>query len=272
MSRRIKLIATDLDGTLVRSDGTVSPRTVAALDSAEQAGIHVVYVTGRPPRWMAPVVDVTKRHNTAICSNGAQLYDCATGELIQEFALGQEVALKVASILREHFPDVRFAAERGLEFVSEKDFVPGWEPEDRGRFGSSYRSIDEAIDRPVAKLLARTPDPESSPRPLKLQDAQDLVGHFATVTYSISFGLLEVSAIGVDKASGLRTQAEMLGIEASEVMAFGDMPNDIPMLKWAGHSYAMENAHRLAKEAARFGAESNDNDGVAKEIETLLGL
>lgn len=103
-----------------------------------------------------------------------------------------------------------------------------------------------------------------------LAAATELVGDRATITHSSSFGLLELSAPGVTKATGLAEVAATHGIEQSEVAAIGDMPNDVPMLLWAGRSYAVADAHPAAIEAADETVGGNDEDAVAVLIESLL--
>ena len=88
----IRLVATDLDGTLVRSDGTISDRTVAAVQAAERAGLAVVFVTGRPPRWMTEVARRTGHTGIAICANGALVYDLHTGRVVEEHTMSVAVA------------------------------------------------------------------------------------------------------------------------------------------------------------------------------------
>jgi hydroxymethylpyrimidine pyrophosphatase-like HAD family hydrolase len=97
-----------------------------------------------------------------------------------------------------------------------------------------------------------------------------LLGDRVTITHSSSIGLLEISAPGVTKATGLAELADALGVAAHEVLAIGDMPNDLPMLLWAGRSYAVANAHPAVREAADETIGSNDEDAVATLIEKLL--
>src|SRR4051812_21965475 len=107
----MRMVATDLDGTIVRADGVVSERTVAALQSCLDAGILVVYVTGRPIRWMAEVVDQTGHRGVALCGNGSVVYDLAEERVVRAHTLGPAVALDVAARLVEVLPDAAFAVE-----------------------------------------------------------------------------------------------------------------------------------------------------------------
>lgn len=265
-----RLIATDLDGTIVRSDGEISERTRRALESAEDAGLVVVFVTGRPPRWMKPVADATGHRGLAVCANGAVVYDLHAEEVVQEFPMDAEVARGIAEALRTVVPDVAFAVE-------------ACDTEARGRFGHEphYRAryevppetvvagLDVLLDRPVLKLLAR----HSSMSTTELLDAaHEVVGELAvltTATFSETDGLLELSAAGVTKAFGLERLAAEHGMGPEDVVAFGDMPNDVPMLVWAGHAVAVANAHPDVIAVADEVTATNDEDGVAQVVERL---
>src|SRR5205823_8541128 len=92
----LKLVASDLDGTLVRSDGKLSDRTIDALKAVEDAGVLVVLVTGRPPRWMRPIVEATGHRGLAICANGALIYDLETEQITKENTLDPQAAATLA--------------------------------------------------------------------------------------------------------------------------------------------------------------------------------
>lgn len=259
----VRLIATDLDGTIVRSDETISDRTRAALAAAEEAGLVLVFVTGRPPRYMAPVVEATGHRGLAICANGALVYDLDREEVVAEHVLEPAVAARVVAAVRDALPDVTFAVDRGLGF--------GHEPGYRARFAVPadvvVASIDELVSSPVAKLLARHDGLDADELHARVRA---LVADLAEVTFSGIDGLLEIGASGVSKAFTLEHLATQHGIAAEEVVAFGDMPNDLPMLAWAGRGVAVANAHPDVLAAADEVTASNDEDGVALVVERLL--
>lgn len=263
----VRLIATDLDGTIVRSDGSISDRTRAALAAAEEAGFVVVFVTGRPPRWMHPVVEATGHRGIAICSNGALVYDLHTEQVIEEHLLEPAMASELVAALRLALPDVTFAVDR-----SDRGF--GHEPSYRTHFDLPpdvlVAEIDELIATPVTKLLARheglSGDDFMSRASALVEDLEGL----GSVTFSGLDGLLEISAVGVSKAFTLERFATERSIDANEVVAFGDMPNDLLMLTWAGRSVAVANAHPDVLAVAGEVTASNDDDGVAIVVESLL--
>jgi Cof subfamily protein (haloacid dehalogenase superfamily) len=261
-----RLIATDLDGTLLRDDKTVSQRTIAALAAAEDAGVEVFFVTGRPVRWMGVVAEHLAGHGMAIVANGAAVYDLRTGTLIEAFPLPEDDALTVAHALREAVPGTAFAVERPFGFRRE----PAYPPAESDSF-EPRATIDAllAADRgqPLLKLLAKHPslDPDAF-----LATALSIADGHVEVTRSSESALLEISGAGVSKATTLAKCCAERGVTAAEVVAFGDMPNDVAMLDWAGTSYAVANAHPHVLAATTHRAESNDDDGVARVIERIL--
>jgi Cof subfamily protein (haloacid dehalogenase superfamily) len=259
-----RLIATDLDGTLLRPDGSVSERTRRALSALGELGIELVVVTARPPRWVDHLEDVAGGHGTVICCNGAFVYEVLRRTVIQAHGILPSLARAIAADLRAALPGVGFAAELPEGIVLEREY-PVLHQEDAPADGA-YRPID-AIDRPVGKLLARTlqvPEEEFLTRVARV------VGNRAEVTQSGFGGLAEIGPVGVTKGSSLAGWCAGRGISAGDVWAFGDGLNDLPMLTWAGVSFAVANAHPDAGAAADRRCPSNAEDGVACVLESLL--
>ncbi|MFI9580837.1 Cof-type HAD-IIB family hydrolase [Streptomyces sp. NPDC052236] len=265
-----RLIATDLDGTLLRDDKSISDRTVAALAAAEEAGIEVFFVTGRPARWMGVVSDHVQGHGLAICANGAAVVDLrAGGKLLEVRPLDRDTALAVVRALRDAAPGTSFAVELTNAFHHEPDYPP-FQLDEGSTVAAAEKLLHEegsAPGPPVIKLLAH--HPELTPDAF-LTVARTAVGHLANFTRSSPTALLEISGLGVSKASTLALCCAQRGISADEVVAFGDMPNDVEMLTWAGTSYAMGNAHPDVIAAASGRTVANNEDGVAVIIEQIL--
>jgi Cof subfamily protein (haloacid dehalogenase superfamily) len=255
------LVGCDLDGTLVRSDGSISARSAAAVARTEEAGVPFVVVTGRPPRWLADVARAIGRHGLAVCANGALVYDLRTEEVVLEQLLDVATLREVMGAVREELPGAAFAVEYGATFRREHAYNPRW---DRNNPGVSVVERAALHELPAAKLLVRHPSLDADQL---LDTARGAVGERATLTHSSFDGLLEISAAGVTKATGLAALAEHRGIDASDVVAFGDMPNDLPMLAWAGRSFAVANAHADVLAAADEVIGSNDDDAVAEVLE-----
>ncbi len=267
------MLASDLDGTLLRSDNTVSLRSRVALSAAYEAGLLIAFVTGRPPRWLDEVAEATGHMGIAVGANGAVLYDLAAEQIISSHPLAPDAMATLTSELRAAFPAVQFAVEYGHSFAAEPGYVHDWEINPRtDRRGRSIAppviaDLDRIISHPGVKLLAKDRDADADEF---MASADALLAGRATVTHSSTYGLLEIAAPGVTKATGLAELAASHGIRPDEVAAIGDMPNDVPMLQWAGSSYAVANAHPAARAAADEVLGSNDDDAVAVLIESLL--
>ncbi|MER7568732.1 HAD hydrolase family protein [Streptomyces sp. NPDC048523] len=268
-----RLIATDLDGTLLRDDKSVSPRTVAALAAAEDAGIEVFFVTGRPARWMDVVSDHVHGHGLAICGNGAAVVDLHGGPGAHRFVkvreLARENALDAVRLLRDAAPGTVYAVEQTYGFYQEPDY-PKLHMEIPDNLAPAEDLLAEdgpGADEPVLKILAYHPsmDPDAF-----LTLSRLAIGERANVTRSSPSALLEISGPGVSKASTLALCCAERGISHEQVVAFGDMPNDVEMLTWAGQSYAMGNAHPDVIAAASGQTVANNDDGVAVVIERML--
>lgn len=268
MSSRPKLIATDLDGTIVAHYGEISQRTINVFREAHEMGIEVFFVTGRPPRWMPEIKDAFGI-GRAICVNGAMLYDLMEGRVIEEWLLSVDAQLEAVRRLRSHIPRVSFSVETSSFYHREKGYIPRW---DVGLDNLGVDLIEEVMLAPALKLLARCSEQELSSDEMLHIALQELEG-IATVTHSNSHdSLLEISAIGVSKGETLAKMAGRLGIEGRDCVAFGDNPNDFSMLRWAGRSYAMADGHPDAKNHAKDVAPPHTDDGVAVILEELLQL
>jgi len=262
------LIATDVDGTLLDEDEHVTPRTRQAVQAAVASGVEFVLATGRPPRWVAPVVDDLGFAPTAVCANGAVVYDPATDRIISARTLPVDVLTELAEIAARVIPGVGLAVERigrsahdsaTPQFVSSPGYEHAWLNPD-----NTEVSMEDLLSAPAIKLLIRKAGARSADM------AEILSRHIGVqgdITYSTNNGLLEINPIGTSKATGVEEVARPLEIAAEDVVAFGDMPNDVPMLRWAGHGVAMGNAHPEAVAAANEVTAPNTDDGLARVLE-----
>lgn len=260
----IRMIGSDLDGTLLTRDGSVSPGNLAALARAQEAGLQIVFATGRPPRWMAEVARQTGHRGLAVCANGAILYDLGTERVISANLLSVEVQAEIAHALSREFGDIHLAVESTQRFLHEAGYLHDW---DVGRVQIAIAERAAVLAMPGVKMLVRHHERGGDDF---LRRAQELIGEAAVVTASSGDGLLEISAAGVTKASGLAVVAEQFGIAPGQVAAVGDMPNDLPMLAWAGRSFAVANAHHDVLDAADRVVAANTDDGVAEVIDAVI--
>ncbi|MFF3687649.1 HAD hydrolase family protein [Streptomyces sp. NPDC002187] len=264
-----RLIATDLDGTLLRRDGTLSERTLRALRTATDAGADVVFVTARPPRFVDLItIATTGLVGTAVCSNGALVYDLATRTVTASRALALPVARDVATALSAAAPGLGFAVETGHRVLYEPAYglrfgVP------EAEFAVSSLADLWLVDAPIVQLLACSAQFDAD---MLLRIAENSAGGAAQFTHSGGRGLLEISAAGVTKAGTLSALCAERGIGPEDVVAFGDMPNDLTILRWAGAGYAMGNAHPHVLASAPLRTATNEEDGVAEVLERLYGI
>lgn len=263
-----KMVATDVDGTLLDEWERVTPRTRTAVAALIADGVPFVLATGRPPRWIDPVVEGLGFPPLCVCGNGAVIYDSAADRILHTSTLDVESLAWIADLAERVLPGCGLAAERvgrsahdaaTPQFVSSPEYEHAWlNPDD------TQVSRQEVISAPAIKMLIRLRGTPSA----EMQSALEphLAG-LADITYSTNNGLIELSAPGITKAAGLSVVAERLGVDPAAILAFGDMPNDVPMLRMAGHGVAMGNAHPEAQAAADEITASNSEDGVARVLE-----
>jgi Cof subfamily protein (haloacid dehalogenase superfamily) len=262
------LIASDVDGTLLDDDEKVTARTRDAVRAAVASGATFVLATGRPPRWIRPVVDGLGFAPMAVCANGAVTYDSATDRIVSARTLSPDALAELAEIANRVIPGSGLAVERvgrsahdaaTPQFVSSPGYEHAWLNPD-----NTEVSVEDLLSAPAVKLLIRRAGALSADMAAALADH---VGGKGDITYSTNNGLIEVVPVGISKATGVEELARPLGITADEVVAFGDMPNDVPMLRWAGLGVAMGNAHPEAVAAADEVTADNSQDGVAQVLE-----
>lgn len=267
ISQTPRLVVSDMDGTLLDSDGTrVSPRNAAALRRATDAGARVVIATGRPVVWLGPVIDAGFV-GTAVCMNGAVTYDIAAGEIISSAPLLPHSMQLFVDALARRAVDFALAVERlgsSLhDFWAEATYDHPWAV-------GGYQVADRSalLADPAGKLLVRgTGDSSSLARAARASAAEAGVDDQLSITYSTDDGLIEVAAAGVNKGHALERLARSWQIDADDAVAFGDMPNDLELLTWAGHGVAMANAHPDVHAVASEIAPHHGEDGVAAVLE-----
>ncbi len=265
------LIASDVDGTLIDDQNTVSPFTIDVLGAACSAGAEFVLATGRPPRWIAEITDqfpgsaVNVRY--AVCANGAIIYDVAHDRIVHSSLLQTDQLAVLREVIARRLPDAGVAGERvgssefdaaTPPFVATAGYRHAWLNPDHVEVGD-----DEVYSEPVVKLLVRQPDLTSGDMAQRLRAE---VRGLAQVTFSTDNGLIELSVPDTHKASGLQKLIDLAGLSGERTVTFGDMPNDVEMLTWAGHGVAMGHAHPAVIAAADEVTVGNNEDGVARVL------
>jgi hypothetical protein len=260
-----RLIATDLDGTLLRCDDTVSERTRAALDAATAQGAAHIIVTGRAVPWTKRILADLDYRGLAVCAQGAQVYDAGAGRLLTSVTLDRRVAAQALTQLEKEVGTVAIAASRdGVD--GEVLAGPGYRVHDGPLPYVPFDDRETIWRQPLNKLYIQHPRLDDDALAKAAQAAAgDLVGVVVA-----GEGIVELLPLGLSKAKGLALAARRIKVRAAETLAFGDMPNDIPMFAWAGRGVAMANAHEELLSVADEVTSSNDEDGIALVLERLL--
>lgn len=266
-----RLIVSDIDGTFITSAGRVTPRLRSAVVRAVDAGAYFGLATGRPHRWLIPVLEQLPLAPVCVCANGAVVYDPSSDTVLHAFELAPDAMADVVGAVERALDGVPhgYGVERvGSSALDPEDecflITPEYNPD---AWDSRFGVVDTQtlISEPAAKLLVRCAAMTSAQMYELIAPAVD--AELAHATYSMDEGLIEFSLPGVNKAAGAQFLAERYGVGASEVIAFGDMPNDIELLTWAGLGVAMANASPVLHDAADMVTLANDEFGVAAVLE-----
>ncbi|MFF2191451.1 HAD family hydrolase [Streptomyces sp. NPDC058157] len=266
-----RLVATDLDGTLLRADDTVSARTRDALARAGAAGAAHIVVTGRSVPWTRPILEALDYRGIAVCGQGAQVFHAGERRLITSVRLGRRSAdLALSKIEAEIGPLALAVSRDGLDgaVVATADYHRPGEGEETAH-PLPYVPMKDRSDlwaEPLNKVYIQHPELGDD---ALAAVAQRVVGDLVGVVMA-GEGVVELLPRGLTKATGLELAARRLGLVGEDAIAFGDMPNDIPMFGWAGHGVAMENAHGDLKAVADEVTASHEADGIAIVLERLL--
>lgn len=261
-----RLVATDLDGTFLHPGGKVSERNAHAVRTALDAGLHVVFATGRPPTWMQPVIDLGLEQAPVIGCNGAIRYDAVSGQVHEIVAIEPELIATLGAHVHERLPETTLGLQRQHSF----GYEPGYLEAAPAFRGYESAPLPELLDGdPVLKVLVQT---YGSSLDQVVETLAEVAGDDLTLTWSTAGAaagdrvLVEVGGRGVDKAAMLARHCAELGVSADEVAAFGDMPNDRGMLEWAGQGYVMPPCHPLLEGIGRPVVEACADDGVGRTI------
>ncbi|MCG7525137.1 Cof-type HAD-IIB family hydrolase [Streptomyces sp. OfavH-34-F] len=260
-----KLVATDLDGTLLRDDHTVSARTRDALKAAAATGAAHIVVTGRAVPWTRHILDDLGYDGLAVCAQGAQVYHAGERRLLTSLTLDRQLAgLALSKVEAEVGPLALAASRDGLD--GDVLVGPGYRVQEGPHPSVFVQDPAELWEAPLNKVYIQHPELDDDELATAARAA---VGNLVDVVMA-GPGVVEILPLGLSKATGLSLAARRLGVKAADTIAFGDMPNDIPMFAWARHGVAMANAHDDLKAVAQETTASNEDDGIAVVLERLL--
>ncbi|MEM7339587.1 MAG: Cof-type HAD-IIB family hydrolase [Actinomycetota bacterium] len=265
-----RLLASDLDGTLLGLDSQVSPVTVDALKRARAAGIEVVAATGRS-HWSAlPRILPTESIRWLIGSNGATLFDVEKGAVVQRRLIPVDHIVETVSAVTAEFPEVGIS----------------WETPEGVHHTEQWERNRAALGRPIPLEYQgrRRPFDPHAEQLVKLMLAHDRLSTYEwldALTPVVPHGLsastsgaafVEVTRADANKGQAVADLCATLGIDQADTIAFGDHSNDLSMLRWVGTGYAMAGADDLVKGAADAVAPPHHEHGVAQVIDALLGV
>jgi Cof subfamily protein (haloacid dehalogenase superfamily) len=257
------LIAVDLDGTLLGRGGQVSARTAQSLLTAKSAGHSLVAVTGRSWRTCVDRLKPATAIDYVVCSNGAYAYDIKDERILWSHPIDPVVCLEAMRKIRIEFPNVGFGWESATGFSYEKAFLKQSDDPSTLEHGGSGGVLGQSD---LYKVLIRVPCLSGAEFQ---QNVTELVGDVLEASTS-GAPFLDATALHVNKASGLEAATLHFDVQSSEVVAFGDNLNDIPMLTWAGTAIAMSNAHPEVLQIADAITVSNMRDGVAVYLDKFV--
>ena len=267
----VRMIVTDLDGTLFQPDKTVTPRALRALTAARDAGIVVMAATGRSIMDVAHLLPGVLR-DLAVCSNGAVVYSARLDRVLLSRPIEPVVIKAFVETLQALAPQISFATlvNNGYDMLPGPGYLDLMVEGNHGRSKQTMTEVGlaELVSQPAVKLVARSSE-------LRLAEVFDLCQQAAHVGVQPTMSgvpFVEISAAAVSKATTLDLLAADRGISRHEVVVLGDSLNDAEMIQWAGLGVAMANADPAVQELADEVAPANTEDGVAVVIEGLLGL
>lgn len=267
-----RLIALDMDGTLLDSGKRVRPDVSAAVREAAAAGRHVAICSGRCPSMVELSRDDLGDVRYAICGSGTALYDLLEHRMLEEFRLPHECVLRAIDACAG--ADSLFEVFHANGFLYEEDALERMPSFGLGVYVPEYRAAG-TCGRDLRRQIA---DPSFAVQKLNVhfRDAATRE-RVRTELLGLPLGLtdfeeasLELSPAGIDKGTGLRALAALLGVPAERTIAVGDADNDLPMLRAAGLAVAMGNANDSVRDAADVVVADNDHDGVAEAIRRYL--
>jgi len=261
----IRLIATDLDGTLLAPDGRLSNRTIATIAAAVAAGMQVVAATGRSFRTAEHRLRSAPEMQTIVCSNGALIYNLHEDRIEQTRPIAGDALRSLFGTLRADIPELRFGWETVHGFGLEPGF--GRKPGD-SEHDDSLVAGPQTVGEVAEAIKAFIAHPEVEQVELQRLIAPSLPPEINGATSGARF--VEITAAGVDKGATVAGLAREWGIAPYEVLAIGDQMNDESLLRWAGTAVAMGNARPEIKELADFAAPPCAEDGAAQVIEMVV--
>lgn len=266
----IKLIALDIDDTLLDSQNKILPSTKKALDKALDKGIKVVLCSGRPLAGVSPYLEelnISGKEQYVITYNGG-LVETASGDILSRKIIDNQGFKKIVGFATEKKIPYYFLDDQSNVYTADKNInrftiVQAWENK-AGIFVRTPQDFPDDFEITKVAVVGEKDQLDQYEQPVKDQFGND----YYVVRAGDNF--IEIMNPTANKGTGLETLVKILGFKKDEIMAFGDEQNDLPMFDYVGHAIAMGNGSDVAKERADYVTDSNDNDGIAKALDKLV--
>lgn len=269
MKKKYKMIVLDLDGTLTNNNKVITPKTKNALIRAQEQGIRLVLASGRPTYGIAPLaqeLQLKQYHGYILAFNGAKIIDCASGNTLFEQTLPVELVPTLYEKAIEHHMNILTYQGEKIAATSTQDKYVKEEARINKLPITLYPNFLKQIVYPINKCLI-----VGDPTPLHLLETElskTLEGKMSI--YRSADYFLECVPLNVDKALSIAKLLKLTNIKREEIIACGDGYNDLSMIKYAGLGVAMANANEDIRLKADYVTLSNEEDGVAKVIDTFI--
>jgi len=263
----IRLIAMDLDGTVLRADQTPHPSLAGSFERAKEAGIQLVIATGRAFQSTKRIADAIDFHGPMICSNGSQVVDENHDTIGAEF-LDPPTQKFVLEYAHQNNIHVSAYGEEGVSTLQDSEWLKKYKLLVRG-LDIPILGLEALLAKPLYKavFICNAPEVPKHRQILSFLEAEKK----AQLTES-GPEYLEILPTNANKGNGLAKLARYLHLDRSEIAAVGDYRNDLEMLSWVGTSGAVENALPEVKSIVQFVVKSNEEGGVAEFIDECILL
>ena len=264
----IRIVAVDVDGTMLRSDGKLGQSVIDACRSAARSGCVIVPATARPPRAMQSILQTLGTNGPTINYNGAVIWNPLDRKAQYHEALGVEIVREMINRARSILPDVLVSVEIMDRWCTDR-IDPRYETETSRIFEPDFIGpIDTFLTEPVTKLMLLAEPDELAP--VMEMVREEYWSNRRVAVFLTDPHIIQISHPMVDKGIALQRIAKKMGVGREAVMAIGDGPNDAGMVEWAGFGVAVENACDLVRDLADVIVPSNDNLGVARAIQRYV--
>ncbi|GAA3276378.1 HAD family phosphatase [Dactylosporangium vinaceum] len=255
-------VVTDLDGTVIRRDGTISDATLRAARALQHDGVPLIAATARTPAGVDALHTLAPFLTLAVCCSGAVGYIPATAALAWYEPIPRDVVTDLAAFLEQRWPSAGLAAYDGRQWWMTSTYQMLYPSRHKGRTAVVPAATIVAVD-PCAMAVCH-PERNSPQLIAALHEAG--FGATRLVLHHAGPAVVDVTAPAVDKASGVLRALARLGVAPQRVIGFGDMPIDIAMFSAVGHSVAMSNAPDEVRRAATSQTASVEDDGFARTL------